>query len=255
MTDRIDLDDVETEETPEERPNRGDWFWRGEGDPEDEVAPGDASQDGRSSPASAADTADVGTDGDADEPGGRSAADRVPHVPRETKDLPVGIPKESGGAGAGLAEDEGEGGDGSSGETAESEAASPEVAAPEASGPHGGDPDEMTLALTYDAARQLADPGYAFADAAGWSDWIGIVGDVPAHVVTKFQREHGVDADFFNGTGMGPRERLADIGPRSMFYAERFVLVGCEGQAAWAPDGWEFLPLEEAAGKAGWELE
>ena len=242
MTDRIDLDDVETEEPPEERPNRGDWFWRGEGDPEDEAAPGDEAAEDVAVEA----TADADTNGGG---GAQPASDRVPHVPREAKDLPVGIPKESGGAGAGPGDGEGgeQGGDGAT----EAEGAEE----PEASGPHGGDADDMTLALTYEAAKRLSEPAYAFNDASGWSDWIGIVGDVPAHVITKFQREHTIDADFFNGTGMGPRERLADVGPRSMFYAERFVLVGCEGEEAWAPEDWEFLPLEEAAEKAGWDLE
>jgi hypothetical protein len=240
MTDRIDLDDVETEEPPEERPNRGDWFWRGEGDPEDEPAPDDERYENGQTAASAA----------ADSNGGAgTASDRVPHVPRETKDLPVGIPKESGGAGAGPGEDGA--GDGSGEGSAEGADADEQAA----SGPHGGDADDMTLALTYRAAKRLSEPAYAFSDASAWSDWMGIVGDVPAHAITKFQREHSVDADFFNGTGTGPRERLADVGPRSMFYAERFVLVGCEGEAGWAPDDWEFLPVEEAAEKAGWDLE
>lgn len=239
MTDRIDLDDVETEKPPAERPNRGDWFWRGEGDIEAEAQPADAGEA-------------ASLDADAADAGGGSdrATNRVPHVPRETKDLPVGIPKESGGAGAGPGDADGPPEDGGVDDGSDGSAE-----APEASGPHGGDADDMTLALTYEAARRLSDPGYAFADASGWSDWIGIVGDVPAHVITKFQREHGVDADFFNGTGMGPRERLADVGPRSMFYAERFVLVGCEGEADLAPDDWEFLPLEGAAENAGWGLE
>lgn len=240
MTDRIDLDDLETEEPKEEQPNRGDWFWRGEGDPEDEPPRADDESDSL----------------DADETDGgetERTSNRVPHVPRETKDRPVGIPKASGGAGAGVT-------DRPDGMPKEGTEASPPAGettgeAIEASGPHGGDADDMTLAVTYRATRRLADPTYAFSDASAWSDWLGIVGDVPAHAITKFQREHGVDADFFNGSGMGPRERLADIDERSMFYAKRFVLVGCENEAEWAPSGWEFLPLEEAAEKAGWDLE
>ncbi|MFC7177771.1 DUF7124 domain-containing protein [Halosegnis marinus] len=122
------------------------------------------------------------------------------------------------------------------------------------SGPHGGDADEMTLAFTYRAAKALADPAAATTDAARWSDWVGIVGDVPTHVLNKFQREHVIDLDFFNGSGTRPTERLAEIGPSSMFYAERMVLVGLADEAGMEPEGWEFRPLEEAAEKAGWAL-
>lgn len=233
MTDRIDLDDVETEEPDEERPNRGDWFWRGEGEPADESPTAAPEQDSH---------ADAGETG--------PTSDRVPHVPRETKGRPVGIPKASGGAGAGASDEPG----GTPDDGTEAGERTDGTAS-EATGPHGSDADDMTLALTYRAATRLSEPAYAFSDAAGWSDWLGIVGDVPAHVITKFQREHGVDVDFFNGTGTGPRERLADVDERSMFYAKRFVLVGCEDETDWVPEGWEFLPVEEAAEKAGWGLE
>ncbi|MFB6255164.1 MAG: hypothetical protein ABEH58_00280, partial [Haloplanus sp.] len=37
MTDRIDLDDIDTDDgESDDQPNRGDWFWRGEGDPDTE---------------------------------------------------------------------------------------------------------------------------------------------------------------------------------------------------------------------------
>lgn len=231
MTDRIDLDDVEPEESEEEQPNRGDWFWRGEGTPDDE----------------AADVDDEALAAESDR-----TSDRIPHVPRKTKDRPVGIPKASGGAGGGASGGSGTPPAAEGGTAADEREGAAEGSAP--SGPHGGDADEMTLALTYRAAGRLAEPAYAFSSASQWSDWLGIVGDVPTHVITKFQREHGVDADFFSGSGLGPRERLADVDERSMFYAKRFVLVGCDGEREWAPEGWEFLPVEEAAEKAGWDL-
>ncbi len=126
---------------------------------------------------------------------------------------------------------------------------------PEASGPHGGGVDDMTTAFTYGALGRLKHLQTALADANGWSDWIGIVGDVPAHVITTFQRENGVDADFFNGAGAGPAERLADIDRSSMFFAERMVVIGLPGEEWFAEEaGWEFVPLETAAEGAGWEL-
>jgi len=115
----------------------------------------------------------------------------------------------------------------------------------------------MTMALTYRAARRLARPASAFTDADAWADWVGIVGRVETPVINRFQRDHGVDADFFSGTGTAPGERLAEIGPRSMFYAERMVVVGVEGEderVAAAAD-WEFVPLAEAAEKADWALD
>lgn len=237
MTDSIDLDDIETESDDEPRPNRGDWFWRGEGDFE---AEGEA----------------LGADGDVptvdshSEPGPEPETEAeptgttTPHVPRENRNKPVGVPETQGGAGGASAREAAEGRDRSGGV--------PE----EASGPHGGGADEMTMAVTYEAAKRLADPGFVLANASTFADWIGIVGEVDAHVINSFQRSHGVDADFFNGTGTGPGERLAEITEMSMFFAERMVVLGCEGEE-WIAEraGWEFVPIETAAEKAGWELD
>ncbi|MFC6989493.1 hypothetical protein ACFQJD_13685 [Haloplanus sp. GCM10025708] len=113
----------------------------------------------------------------------------------------------------------------------------------------------MTTAFTYGAIRKLADPRRAVAEARGWSDWVGVVGDVDAHVLNKFQREHQLDLDFFNGTGTGPAERLATVDEHSMFYANRLVVVGTDGESWIATDAdWEFVPLAEAAEGADWAL-
>ncbi|MGB9963466.1 hypothetical protein [Halobacterium sp. CBA1126] len=231
MTERIDLDDVEVE-TEEDEGNDGDWLWRND----------DAADiDGDVGAGSAADSAGGGTatepSGD-DEPAGDSQGDRIPHVPYESSDSPAGIPKERGGAGggAGPAEDRAE--------------------APEASGPHGGGVDDMATAYTYEAVQRLADPRVALAETNEWSDWIGLVGDVPAHAINSFLREHELDIDFFNGSGDGPAERLAAIGEHSMFYSERMVVVGTDGEEWMAEEaGWEFVNLDDAAESAGWELE
>lgn len=252
MTDRIDLDDIDVDE-PDDEPNRGDWFWRGEGDPaeepDDQFVTSEANHaglDGAWGDATATDA----TDGDATDGDGYTP---TPHVPRQGDDKPVGIPIEGGGAGSSPA------GDRTAPEGGVPDEGSDESATREATGapPHGEDPDDMTMALTYRAARRLAHPAAAFTDADAWADWVGIVGRVDTPVINRFQRDHGVDADFFSGTGTGPGERLAEVGPRSMFYADRMVVVGVEGEdeRVAAEADWEFVPLVEAAEKADWTLD
>jgi hypothetical protein len=296
MTERIDLDDFEADEsTAEDAKPRGSWFWEGDGDPDDEVDPwtgrtDDAATADADADAATATTHDehaVGTDvdraDDADHEAGPDDADTdtdgavardpIPRVPRTNEDRPVGIPMESGGAGgtfAGADSDESaEAADSASDATptagAETDGASTDEAAatagaassPEPSGPHGGGVDEMTLAFTYNAITRLSHLHGALADANEWTDWIGLVGDVEAYVINKFQRDNHLDLDFFNGSGTGPGERLAEIGEHSMFYAERMVVVGVAGEDEDVAEeaGWEFIPLEDAAAKAGWELD
>lgn len=263
MTDHIDLDDLTTDEDEEDSPNRGDWLWRDDVDTDEQRPAAEAgvgsdpasesTADGTpgqpSGEGSERDEADGAADGNRDSDGDGEDRARVPHVPRETSGKPVGIPKESGGAGSGPAD--GQAADPPSDD--EPESGSDQAA--EASGPHGGGADDMTMAVSYEAAKRLANPTAAFADAGQWTDWLGVVGDVPAHVLNKFQRDHHVDLDFFNGSGTEPAERLAGIDRHSMFYADRMVLVGVEGQDALAERaGWEFVPLSEAAANADWEL-
>lgn len=281
MTDSIDLDDIEaeSEEPTEDDRNRGDWFWRGEGDPEDE--PADETGDvGPGSDGPTGSGPETETDGEADADGSDDASEAggaIPRVPRENEDRPVGIPLESGGAGGTDARRAGERdrertldpeadhGEGESGDAGATSPRTPEAepddagetggASQTASGPHGGGVDDRTQVFTYRSLKRLEHLHTALSDAESWSDWVGVVGDVPAHVINKFQRENQVDVDFFNGAGAGPGERLAEIGPSSMFYAERMVLVGLEDEA-WMAEAadWEFVPLAEAAEAAGWEL-
>jgi len=290
MPDKIDLDELDVQPDDDERPNRGDWFWDDDaaGDGEDRIDDGD-SIDAEDAGPTAGDNAgptadDAGTesgagagspDSDTDDVAGapdatdgwRSGAARAdelganepeppeydddlgadlssatPRVPHADDDKPVGIPRESGGGGGVSADARDE-------ETQEQ---------PEATGPHGETKSEMTMALSYRAIRSLSNLHAALADAETWTDYVGIVGDVDAHVINKYQRDHQLDLDFFNGTGTGPSERLEEVGPNSMFYAERMVLVGVEsaGERAWAERaGWEFIPLAEAAEASGWTLE
>lgn len=222
MTEKINLDELDTGESEdEETGNPGDWLWKGEGSPEEEPEP-------------------------ADEPETTSATDAVPHVPNNDRKKPAGIPKAQGGSGSGTSDG-----------TDPREPQHPEDPHTEsrASGPHGGGVDDMTTAYTYEALQRIDDVRLALAETNEWSDWVGIVGEVAAHDINKFQRDRGLDTDFFNGSGSGPAERLADIDEHSMFYAKRMVVVGTEDQE-WIADeaGWEFVPLEEAADGAGWEL-
>ncbi|GAA0207093.1 DUF7124 domain-containing protein [Halobaculum roseum] len=282
MPDKIDLDELDVQPDDDERPNRGDWFWGNDAedaeptDGDEEAGDGDdgsagaddgaGSDDDASAPATGSDA--DGTDAsDADGADGwRSGAARAeelgadepdpveydddlgadssstPRVPYADDDKPVGIPREGGGGGGVSADARDE-------ETQEQ---------PEATGPHGETKSEMTMALSYRAMRSLSNLHAALADAETWTDYVGIVGDVDAHVINKFQRDNRLDLDFFNGTGTGPGERLEEVGPNSMFYADRMVLVGVEsaGERAWAERaGWEFVPLSEAAEASGWEVD
>jgi hypothetical protein len=264
MTDQIDLDELDSEtESEEEAPNRGDWFWKGEGDlADEEVSTGESSSETSADTASAVDTASADDSTAAD---GNAAADdstdaeterrRTPHVPHSNKGKPAGIPVEQGGSGSGAVGDESRSGGGKSdggGESGETAAAEGD----EASGPHGGGADDMTMAVSYEAATRLADPEVVFAEASGWADWVGIVGNVNAPVINKFQRDNTIDLDFFNGTGTGPEERLAEVDEFSMFFADRMVLVGVDGEERIAETAdWEFIPLGEAAEAADWEVE
>lgn len=247
MTDRIDLDDLDVstdDDAPE--PNRGDWFWKGEGSPGDEPdATADAgderasttglpgASDGDSSTAAQSAEQDGRDDGSADD---EQAA--TPRVPRSNDDKPVGVPMDAGGGGGTAAQNrDDDAGDAPYGD------------------PYGGTTADMTLAFTYEAIQRLELLHAALADVETWSDYVGIVGEVPAHVLSKFQREQRLDLDFFNGGGTGPAERLAEVDEHSMFYAERMVVVGTEDES-WIADeaGWEFVDVVEAAAKADWEL-
>ncbi|WP_336036924.1 DUF7124 domain-containing protein [Halobacterium yunchengense] len=256
MTERIDLDDVDVEPDDEQGGDReGDWLWR-----DDDAADidGDPRRSGSGGGGDAG--ADAGDTAASAESSGDSQGDRVPHVPYESSGSPAGIPKDRGGAGggAGPADDRPrapESGEDDGESVAGERAAGAAEASSRASGPHGGGVDDMATAYTYEAVQRLADPRAAFAETNEFSDWVGLVGDVPAHAINKFLRDHGLDADFFNGSGDGPAERLAAVDEHSMFYSDRMVVVGTASEAWIAEEaGWEFVELSEAAEGAGWSL-
>lgn len=233
MTDRIDLDEYATDsEEPDDTntANPGDWFWKETGDPSTETSTATAENGHSEATTGTIDSTDT----------------TIPRVPRENDDKPVGIPVEQGGAGGTSTEEH----DGSTPETDGARLR------PAASGPHGGGVDDMTIAFTYEAAKRFSKPQHVFEDARRWADWIGIIGYTEAHVLNTFQRRNHLDLDFFNGTGTGPGERLAEINEQSMFFAERMVVVGCDNEIEIAETAnWEFVPLQEATTKADWELE
>ncbi|MEF8779181.1 MAG: hypothetical protein V5A46_00710 [Haloferacaceae archaeon] len=111
----------------------------------------------------------------------------------------------------------------------------------------------MTLAFELGALKELADPNAVVDDARRWTEYIGVVSEKPTYVVTNFTRKHRIRQDFFSGP-RGVAESLANV--KSQFDTDRHVFVGTSEEAADIAEevDWEFLPLEEAAEAAGWEL-
>lgn len=111
---------------------------------------------------------------------------------------------------------------------------------------------EMTLVFTLSAARSLADPAAAFADARRWSAHVGVVAN-DTSAVDDFLDRHGLENDYalrdWDKWGT-----LADV--REATDTPRHVFVGTSREDRRLADtvGWEFRTAREAAEKAGWEL-
>lgn len=116
-----------------------------------------------------------------------------------------------------------------------------------------GGSGEMTLAFELAALQSLADPGAVVTDARQWTEYVGVVSEKPTYVVTNFTRKHRVRQDFFSGP-RGVAESLDNVADQ--FDTPRHVFIGTsETDATIAEEaGWEYLPLEEAADAADWEL-
>jgi hypothetical protein len=117
----------------------------------------------------------------------------------------------------------------------------------------GAGSTDMTLAFELEALKRLKRPDEVFADARSWSEYVGVVSDKPTYVVTNFTRKNRIRQDFFSGP-RGKRESLENVGRQ--FDTDRHVFVGTdEDDREVAEDvGWEYLPLDDAAEAAGWEL-
>lgn len=111
---------------------------------------------------------------------------------------------------------------------------------------------DMTLAFELAAFEAFVDPRAVFADAREWSRYVGVVGDDPRAVESAVRRR-GIRQDF----------EIGDLDPQSVLSklkweadTDRYVFVGTDEEDRALADhvGWEYLPVEEAAAKAGWTL-
>jgi hypothetical protein len=117
----------------------------------------------------------------------------------------------------------------------------------------GGGSSDMTLAFELAALQGLAKPGEVFDGTRRWSEYVGVVSEEPTYVVTNFTRKHRIRQDFFSGP-QGKAESLENV--RGQFDTDRHVLVSplAEDAALAESVGWEYVPLEDAAEAADWEL-
>jgi hypothetical protein len=111
----------------------------------------------------------------------------------------------------------------------------------------------MTLAFELEALKRLARPEEVFSDARTWSEYVGVVSDKPTYVVTNFTRKNRIRQDFFSGP-RGREESLENV--KTQFDTDRHVFIGVDDEDAELADevDWEYLPVEQAAEAADWEL-
>ncbi|WP_350355505.1 DUF7124 domain-containing protein [Halorarius litoreus] len=111
----------------------------------------------------------------------------------------------------------------------------------------------MTLAFELEALKRLADPEAVFTSARTWSEYVGVVSDKPTYVVTNFTRKNRIRQDFFSGP-RGKEESLRNV--KRQFDTDRHVFIGTSDEDAAVADevDWEYLPVEQAAEAAEWEL-
>ncbi len=110
----------------------------------------------------------------------------------------------------------------------------------------------MTLAFGLSAFERLAEPNEVIDDAREWSRYVGVIAN-DTDAVASFVEEHDLRQDF----DLGDRDKwLALEGIREGTDTDRHVFVGLteDDRLAAEGTGWEFVPLHEAAEKAGWTL-
>jgi hypothetical protein len=108
---------------------------------------------------------------------------------------------------------------------------------------------DMTLVFRSAALAELDDPPAAVADARTWTRYVGIVADGSPDALLAALARRDVEVDF---VGEDPIADLATV--RQRFPTERHVFIGRsdEDRRTAQSLGLEFLPLAEAATKAGW---
>lgn len=116
-------------------------------------------------------------------------------------------------------------------------------------------PEPTTVAFELAALKALADPAAVFKQTQQWARSVGIVSNDATYTATKFARDHGLDYGFHPG----PRDvldALVAVRAQPEHEADRYLLIGTEGINAEevARRGWAFLPIEEAAEAADWQL-
>lgn len=112
---------------------------------------------------------------------------------------------------------------------------------------------DMTLIFEFGAIQRLEEPVAAVNDAREWSERVGIVSDASPDGVTDFADRDDVDTDFTSGVG-SIGGSLAVV--RQRFPAARHVFLGTNDvdRDLARSLGWEYLDIDEAAEKAGWQL-
>jgi hypothetical protein len=111
---------------------------------------------------------------------------------------------------------------------------------------------DMTLVFRVAALERLERPAAAVADAREWSDRVGVVTDGSSSVATYLERT-GIEADFTSAEGSAAGCLAV---ARQQFPTERhvFVGVGDDDRDLARSLGWEYLDLNDAAERAGWDV-
>lgn len=111
----------------------------------------------------------------------------------------------------------------------------------------------MTLAFELSALQALANPQAVFMDARQWSQYVGVVSDEPTYVITNYTRKQRIRQDFFSGP-QGKADSLDRL--KAQFETDRHVFIGTtdDDREIAEENTWEFLPVEQAAEAAGWDL-
>jgi hypothetical protein len=111
---------------------------------------------------------------------------------------------------------------------------------------------ELTLVLSLGAARRLADPAAAFAEARRWSRYVGIVAN-DADAVERFVRDRGVENDYAlrNWDKWGT---LGDIHDEATTPRHVFVGTSPSDRRVATHVGFEYRSIREAAEQADWVL-